>query len=785
MRFSSCCFGLALLCGMGGSSSAGPRIVIPDDWLPWVDCPTASLGYCQDPQSAQNATCWGSNRDACKPLLADAFRAYHAGLVAGGPVQAVMPEGISGAGRLFGGVGRQAYDRSRAWALFFDHTYASVSASAQLSAPFATPGDTSPIHPDWEGNGATVASCAEFTHEKYYGYSRFEDAAASCGLDYFCVYDLAQRPGFGGLAHAPLEKKNGAPMEVQLRPVGLLFPQTRPKNTFFRLDIAAVLAKVLSKYAPAEAPAIVAAAQQVRPYRILDRFDWHVRMHDAQTPEHLTLAEHADQARRLAGYSALVDDFLDYKGQLEQVGPAGRKTVRDILDPNPLCTLSGCGPEPRNSYPTDSLAGKLLLTVNNLRQALVEEWTHKSAKDGTTVDHGCLDPRSNRCDWSPRLFVDEYAHRFAAERERDFQRCNTVTGGTFDESNYPPMHLYNRADTDLLDRWMDYAESVRAEALKGLPKTKDGTGRDAIGSRFPGGGVLGDSDWFAVIYRYDVGYDVELDGPVEGSVKKVCKAKGRVFADLSAEVDVARALMGDRLSKKILDAQLEAYAGANGNPTAYARYDVLILDESWYHERGTERADQFHLAPSDARLRGGPSYDAYFAIGPVPVHMNVGLSFGVELASSASGIAPQSCDEAHPALMSLGVRFGPRASAQAHLSAAVGAEFAGFGAETGVAGDLRLLEVGLPVSVTAGLSVDGDRQSWLTLASDGRFQLSALSGSVSAYADMCFGWPLCYRVEKQIFSWPGVALASPELFHLEKSFPLVALRSLFPPQGGP
>jgi len=99
----------------------------------------------------------------------------------------------------------------------------------------------------WQGNRAEwnandsppnyrMDSCAEYVYEKYYDYSRFEDATRAAGADYRQFVDVAfgnqstpSSIGTRALAGIGLRAKNGDSL-----PVALQFdPTARPKNPFF------------------------------------------------------------------------------------------------------------------------------------------------------------------------------------------------------------------------------------------------------------------------------------------------------------------------------------------------------------------------------------------------------------------------------------------------------------------------------------------------------------------------------------------------------------------------
>lgn len=99
------------------------------------------------------------------------------------------------------------------------------------------------IRNEWntnDNNGCAVDSCREYIYEKYFDWSRFEDAMATHAGDYRAIYNLAYSTqadgghppgaiGTAGLRGEPLLNRCGDPL-----PESVKFPkELQPKNTFF------------------------------------------------------------------------------------------------------------------------------------------------------------------------------------------------------------------------------------------------------------------------------------------------------------------------------------------------------------------------------------------------------------------------------------------------------------------------------------------------------------------------------------------------------------------------
>jgi len=792
---------------------SGTGVIIgrpPIWWFPPSCSSLVSVSWCSNPKN-QGDSCWSTNDAACSKALRDAYQAQYTNLTTGatpsgdsphGSYSLVLPESMSGGGKQMSGA-RVSYNQSKINFLDHDLSYSAVIGIKQLARNFGLfdlwnmVAVTTPLHPEWESDGvainATAHPCSEYVYKKYYDYSRFEDAAASCKSDWICVYNLAVTAATPGINHYPLNKRNGEAMPVQLRYTS--GTTTQPKNAFWShgpYEFSDVLA-YRNRYDVSSG--IAMASSKSQPYTIPDRWAWHVQMHDQQAHENLTLAAYDDMEAR---QKQIADLYAAYERDRAMLvaAPGGAKTVFDILHPH-MITSTGCldppmidpitgDPQPcahpvtyhngPPSYPSDSLAGFIQSEVNQIVDLLIAEWDHKSIADGVTVDHGCLDGDSNRCDWTPKTFAHEYLGLFRAAREKDFQTCFDSTGEVFSTSNFPPMNPGDHDDTDHLEAWIASAGNIRGVYLKDLPWSKDGGGQDVVGRNISGGKSLGDPSFFAIDYNYSAGYDAAYTrGGSDGQT--ICGVNGHVGGGLYADVQVP--IIG---TVQVIDAGLHARAGQGGDPTAYAEGHLIVFGANLYSTGGDITATGFNLSPADpSKMHESLGYDTIIPVaGIIPIHLHAGLDFSTGMNWGVSGSAPQGCDSSNNgAHMTLTGNITPWANVSADLSAAIGVTLFGLGAEAGVRGDLSLLKASAPVNVTltvgdAYIPGFGNYLS-LNLNTGASIDLSALSGSISAYAEICF--VLCESVEWEVYRWAGINLGHVDLFNLTKSFPLILLKT--------
>jgi hypothetical protein len=211
--------------------------------------------------------------------------------------------------------------------------------SRPTSGPSGVPVYINPVtyirHPAFEKNGNRMDSCAEYVYEKYYDYSRFDDAAKMCGNDFDCVYRVAFHseqfqvgqnvkstmpvPVTPAIARKVLRRRDGAKMKVELP----LMPYTDlatgstwdtiPKNAYFAIP-ASVLEKATNAKKSPLKEIILRLKQGDRTYRIgttqyPDEWTWHEAMQSGQSPLGITPGERISIDRRLARVRKLLDEY--------------------------------------------------------------------------------------------------------------------------------------------------------------------------------------------------------------------------------------------------------------------------------------------------------------------------------------------------------------------------------------------------------------------------------------------------------------------------------------------
>ncbi len=799
------CFAVSAI--LSASAAASAQIAPPPPGVgPPRTCPTPTLTECQ---KEMRAPPWGFckriNESACRDIVANAFHDKWTADQGCGPNQQgctgldqviLPPRTMPRTGGILIDAAQEPFDDSSLWrtgAVNTDLSYASVSQNALLPGRFAgldvvgRHPDTTSLHPAT----TTIAACEQYVFNKYYDYTRFEEAAASCKSDYLCLGELFAMVGDGlpGMDKPTLYTRDVArkPLSFQFRPQPgeIMVAQTVKKNPFFASNIVQELSDRMARYhftGTAITGEIMGASTAGfgADYSFVDGVGHDLDMRTQQAPLGLTLAEYRKIELRAAAYTKALGQF---QGWLTLIGADAKKYLHPSRYdscgylklpsgvPNPLCPAGG-------TYrpPVTATTNSLFNASDNLIALLLKEWNHASPRDGS-VDHGCLDPAGISCDWSPKQLV-KYLHLADVKRESDFTHCIRDTGDNF-VSQYPPMDVSPerpdaRTDWDALESWLTYAEAERDRVVRDLPWIEKGK----VGDSKVGGNGLGDPDWFSAEYNYQARWGVHMDHSPSAAAT-VCNMQPELWGDVGVTVHVLKQPI------TIASASIHASAGTDGSPDLVTDATLTILDVPVF-PTATQIGD-FHLSPPP--MSGGPSYSQTVFIGFVPVTVGASAELAVGFDANVTAKAPQNLDICNVSTeVSLDGTLSPYASATGHAWGAIGGEFGGLGAEAGIEGDITLAEVRLPF--TAGVHIKTERfvdsegvasdQLALHLTNNAHFKLSLLKGDVKAYAEVCYLFG-CNRIEHVIFSWDGLSYDHDLWKPIDKGYPIIALATAQPP----
>jgi hypothetical protein len=713
--------------GGGGTNSGGT-----------TTCSTPVLSDCQNP-AYRTSTCGAQKASVCNALITTDFKSRLASVSE--QTDALLPSSLEGSGTLQTvKVVRDAapvLKKYSATSLTLRNKLGLTRASA---AP--TPGDTTPQHPTWETNGS-VTSCEEYAFEDSYDYSRFEEAADTCGTDYACIYNVAVLPGTPGIAKTTLLKKNGLPMADQIRPQstggkgGHTFFLPRPKNPFFAYDLAFL--KKIAAYTSnaafkAKADAIIANAAAAQSYWVSDELAWQIKMHDDLAALGISPAETKSIDQRRESYEQTVARAK----RLEQA-------VADIQDRISNLSWFTQFEKPILDMQLNSANAALSDAYQDLGVALFAEWDHKSIGDGVAIDHGCLSTSSKRCDWTPKIFARTFTGRFQAHREKAFSTCIDATGNNF--ANVPAA---SKVDSDAV------AAYVAKEILPKYPGDPL-----SVGQHTGDEADFGSHGSFGFDYDYDAGW--KLTAERKPSTGEICRLKGNATASAHAT-----GWIFDH-SVSFLDAETSLHVREDAGNLYVFKSHFRVLGNDLYQPISDTQSDDI-MKPIDRNVDKvllAPSFEHTFGLLGYGVNVGVQGELRGGLNVHAEANAPKGCDPSNLA-------YDVQASARPFLRATAKpyAEIDAYVLKAGVEGTVLLAEIGVPVSARARLTGQQNSIS-LDLESKADFTLDALDGSIDLYGQLCAPVVGCTdRATKTIYEWDGVHYDFP-IWDFQYTLPLL------------
>lgn len=677
-----------------------------------ITCPAPTLAQCQDP-SYLSTTCGVRSKTACGNLVLPIYHSQISGISATTKILAGTDpthETLQTA-KLLDPIAQPATKYT-----FGTFSSATVAQLGRVKPASASTANIDPQHPDYEANGAAVASCQEYAYESLYDDERFAEAAETCGTNAECVYQLSLRTTTPGLKTTML-KKNGAPMSWQPVRAGAY---SQIKNAFFANGAAALTvgASYLTTHPSygtdpafrAKADAIIAWVNGTPKASAASELDWHHAMHDAFVAHPVSASEIASIRTRKNAYgdattSAAVAKFAIAMLQAVIPGQSGQTKLDSIA------LLAQYQAQNSNA----------LAQMANL---LFAEWDRLDPSTGV-VDHGCLNRSNVKCDWSPAQFVSRYAGHNSTLNEQLFSSCITATAGDF--AKVPASY---RTDTDTLATWIE---------AQGLPKLAAST----VGQRTSDGDTWGDTDWFAAGYSYDAGWQLAADR--QSGTNRICKLKGDAYANAYANAWA----LGQQIS--ILDTQHKLSVRENADHITFHSH-LRVLGNDIYSPINYDQT-----LPSLTPINKNPNvtlaqqtYTKWITIAGVAVKLQAKaeIKAGADLnatATAASGCNPDNL--AYDANISVrpwvGIHVVPEVSVGIGII------------QGGVRGDIDLVKVSAPVSGGAK-AVGGQNDITLQFRANGSVDLAMLKGDIDIFLESCVPFVGCADLaSKQIYSFDG------------------------------
>ncbi|HWB73757.1 MAG TPA: hypothetical protein VG755_02355 [Nannocystaceae bacterium] len=414
-------------------------------------------------------------------------------------------------------------------------------------------------------------------------------------------------------------------------------------------------------------------------------------------------------------------------------------------------------------------AGTLMAMQCHIGQALVIEYERKLAGHKS-----CLDVDDNDCDWSPRMFIEEFVAttpHLAAEA-KDEEYCLAWTKNKLGPYKKGGVNKNATKNIAAVDEYIAYKQAELAAFNKDDKQEKAklqsyALGKGAHGLKFGAdlgeAEMYGDKAMFAAGYDYMLGWGVE---PAKLQGEEVCQLGGHarggfgvdawlVGNDIEIVDGLGAAAFNGSLNKDGKGDPTGPF-GDIGNKKAYAHAHLRVLGVDVFEEVDKQVELNATIAPEDwiNRIDLPPGYKPSFTImaGPVPISGAVwaeffyGASFGIE------GEVNGACDASKINFIGRGV-FTPQLGVDGRAQVGVG--IAGL-LSVGIRGALNLVTVGVPVTnelVTTMKQIeDFDAVPSLKFTTKIGLSLATLSGWLSLYIEFLF-----FEEEFEILRWNGIS----------------------------
>ncbi len=679
--------------------------------------------------------------------------------------------------------------------------------------------NTAPQHPAWEADGYAATTCDEFAYKRYYDYRRFQEAAATCGGNPDCVYNLWASTGPGGWSHTLLAR-SGRQGAISPVPGSVLDPgpgvtMQQLKNPMRDPNNVASFLSALQLATEAGSPATSAqqaAFTQLNNYLSSPTFAnnpayypitgsraaWHVQMFNQQQQYGETSSERALIQQRIVNVTSLVDAYNAAVSNYNAASAAwnqaiiqacGGLTAPNTGNPNLLCTpqtpqycnkkttVSQACTNARNDVPTAQLNAEENAAVA-LATALYREYTNLDPVSGAP-DNGCLGVNHNKCDWSPSLIGPEYLTSIDAAVQKDLSYCDGIVGtGTTDQLNGALQQAEHSSTAVATDDEVDtynalVAVGVEAHAFRTeldfLQTDPDTIHYDLFSG--PQSWSVG-GDFASASYSQNAFWEVHGK---KNAQNKLCRVSGRVYGSANASAKV----LGQSIT--VIDADLQIGAGElvnNGGATSdYAGFEteshLTIGPYSIYSfpdSKPTGKSLNENLAHQHFDQNIVTVQGQIYLVNLV-LQVDAVADVDVSLTGSAPTLDCASVSDASQNAFNIGANVTPSVSAQMVGTALVGA----LGTGVGVQGTVDLVTAALPINVNAGIGPDASGAGELALNFDANASLdiSVLSGEVDTVE--------CIVMEcakQELFRWNGIpAYSAPNLWNLKDSFSLIAVQT--------
>ncbi len=454
----------------------------------------------------------------------------------------------------------------------------------------------------------------------------------------------------------------------------------------------------------------------------------------------------------ISGASNLVKWDLPTDGQVE---PLPLPNPDPQLDPTPLWA-DGYGLDLNNEWTMDPPAVDVGTATPRLDCAV--EATKSSyrllacqatnamldeiARDNTS----CFDKGYAGCDWAPAMFAERFhrSQQYMTQRAQDYESCMRWTSNAFSALTTTEKEDFKAVEKVIRSRRQAFEDFPAPRILSGGRVSKFGQSKSEYKE-------VGDSDSFGGGYSYNVGW----------SSTPVRNATTQAICRMDFTTDASFKAWGTALSirKDFVDvgAHLSVNQGDSGEAKFTRRLRVGIAATP---ELITDPDEPVDINLATHVDLGGTEEDIEVlnTTFPLAYGFYVNVTAGVELSTGVTFVAqanlPPKGDCTSAAPLGALAQLNPYATASLYGSTSGG--WLGI-VEAGLEAELDVVKVEMPV--TAFAQVEASANPKLKYQLSGKMALSSLSGRVEACG--CF---LVFCGCKEITSWPGVKVASGDLF---------------------
>lgn len=403
--------------------------------------------------------------------------------------------------------------------------------------------------------------------------------------------------------------------------------------------------------------------------------------------------------------------------------------------------VSRCIKDPDEWGLESAYKGPISCRIGEFLQA---EWKRK--KEGHL---SCLDLGNFACDWTPQMFQASVLDQIPAldQQLSDREYCKAWDSANTFASPTPSVKTVK----ERLDANKSALEDIK-QVIEPYDLGNAANGR-RLGKNWQGGDYLGNKNWFAVGYDYDVGWSAQPEARSGDGF--VCALSGGAHADTGFDAWI----IGNKVP--VVDGQVAGRANNGGDGQLKFQAHLEMMDQTVF---STGRDDSGNPKWKVAQTFGDdpqsgfmidvppfkPRFDIYVGV-PISGQMWGELMFGSQL--SLAGQAQASCDANNPkfgVVASYGPLFGAWGLGQ------VGVGIAGV-ASAGIRAALNLIMIHLPVGFDMQTIVKDnpktqghDDTAYLRFSSNLGLTLSTLSGRVSLYIEF-----IGFDEEFELFRWKG------------------------------